>query len=788
LRYFCSPQHVDSAFYPIIGQMQRAAGLTHDETPQARLDKLDAVLAQTSTSTQDAALFADMLSLPNDGRYPALGLTPQQRRQKTLEALISQLEALTRRNPMLMIFEDAHWSDPTSLEVFGRVVDVIATLPVLLIVTFRPEFEASWIGRPYVSALTLNRLTERDVVAMIDRVIGSAPLPPGIRQNIIERTDGIPLFVEEMTKAVLEAESESEARLTAAAVPSPATAVPASLHASLMARLDRLGPAKEVAQVGAAIGREFSHELLAVVMHKPHAELGSALDRLIAAGLLFRRGVPPDATYLFKHALVQDAAYGTLLREPRRALHARIAQSLESQFAETAESQPERLARHCTEAGQIEKAAGLWGKAGQRSLERSALAEAVTQLTRALDQIATLPATPVLRRDQIKSQVALANALMHVKGFAALETKASLDQARLYIERAEAFGERPEDPLALFSVLYGFWVATLSFDGDAARELAMEFLTLAERQGSTVARMIGHRLMGRTLIEAGNIVEGCRHCDQALALYDPEHRPLAMRFGQDTEVSVLSFRPLGLWLLGYPDRAIADTSRAMKRAREIAHAGTLMFTLGHTPLPLVLSGDYATASDQADEAVLLAAEKGAPLWKAIGTMVQGVLMGLTGEPAGAVQKIASGIRACRAISDIWIPFYLCHLAKAHAVLGQLDDAWHCITEAMSTIEKTKETWCEAEVHRVAGEIALMSPERDAAKAEACFERALATAREQQAKSWELRAAMSMARLWRDQGKRDEARELLAPVSGWFTEGFNARDLQEAKALLDELSQ
>jgi predicted ATPase len=344
--------------------MERAAGLAHDDELQARLDKLDAVLAQTSTSTQDVALFAEMLLLPNDGRYPALELTPQQRRQKTLEALISQLKALTRRNPVPMIFEDAHWTDPTSLEAFGWVVDVIATLPVLLIVTFRPEFEAPWIGRPYVSALTLNRLTERDVVAMIDRVIGSAPLPSGIRQNIIERTDGIPLFVEEMTKAVLEAESESEARRTAAAVPSPVTAVPASLHASLMARLDRLGPAKEVAQVGAAIGREFSHALLAVVMHKPHAELGSALDRLIAAGLLFRRGVPPDATYLFKHALVQDAAYDTLLREPRRALHARIAQSLESQLAETAESQPELLARHCTEAGQIEKAAGPVGQGG----------------------------------------------------------------------------------------------------------------------------------------------------------------------------------------------------------------------------------------------------------------------------------------------------------------------------------------------------------------------------------------------------------------------------------------
>ena len=395
LRYFCSPQHTDSAFYPIIGQMERAAGLAHDETPQAKLDKLDTLLAQTSTSKQDAALFAEMLSLPNDGRYPALEFAPQQRRQKTLEALTAQFAGLASQHPVLMIFEDVHWTDPTSLEAFGRAVDRIKTLPALLIVTFRPEFNAPWVGQPHVTTLTLNRLGERDAATIIERLVGNKKLPADVMAEIVERTDGIPLFVEEMTKAMLEAESEGEARQTAAAVPSPALAVPASLHASLMARLDRLGPAKEVAQIGAAIGREFSHALLAAVVRKPEAELNSALDRLIDAGLLFRQGVPPHATYLFKHALVQDASYGTLLREPRRALHARIAETLESQFAEIAESQPELLARHYTEAGQIERAAGLWGKAGQRSLERSALVEAAAQLTRALDQTATLPATPV---------------------------------------------------------------------------------------------------------------------------------------------------------------------------------------------------------------------------------------------------------------------------------------------------------------------------------------------------------------------------------------------------------
>ena len=318
LRYFCSPQHTDSAFYPIIGQMERAAGLSRDDTAAVRLDKLDALLAQSSASPQDAALFAELLSLPNDGRYPALNLAPEQRRQKTLEAFGSQLEVLSRVRPVLMIFEDVHWIDPTSLEAFGRTVDRIRPLRVLLLATFRPEFVPPWIGRPHVASLTINRMAERDVDAIIDLVAGNKPIPESVRKDIIERTDGIPLFVEEMTKAVLEAESEGVAKHLTASVPSPAHAVPASLHASLMARLDRLGSAKDVAQIGAAIGREFSHALLAAVAGKPAADLDGALDRLIAAGLLFRQGVPPQATYLFKHALVQDAAYGTLLREARR--------------------------------------------------------------------------------------------------------------------------------------------------------------------------------------------------------------------------------------------------------------------------------------------------------------------------------------------------------------------------------------------------------------------------------------------------------------------------------------
>ena len=588
LRYFCSPQHTDSALFPIISQMERAGGFTYDDNTRAKLNKLDALLAKSLTPPPDAALFADMLSLPNDGRYPTLELEPQQRRQKTLEALTAQLEALSQSHPVLMIFEDVHWIDPTSLEVLGRTVERLKTLSVLLVITYRPDFEPPWVGRPHVTSLTLNRLGDREIAAMIERVTGNKALPNSVRQDIIERTDGIPLFVEEMTRAVLEAESEGEARKTAAAVPSSSIVVPPSLYASLMARLDRLGSAKEVAQIGAAIGREFSHALLATIALKNDKELQSALDALTKAGLLFRQGVAPNETYLFKHALVQDAAYGTLLREPRRALHARIAEALE-----------------------------------------------------------------------------------------------------------------------------------------------------------------------------GTV---------------------------DVGVGILCYRSWALWLLGRPDAALADVNHALKHARKIGQAATLMHALALTSSTHIFCGNYAAASALLNELVALADEKSALYWKAWGTVSQGWLLGLSGKASDAVQMITTGINAHRSTgATIYVPMYLSHLMRAYAEVGQFDDAWRCIEEAMRAVVKTKESLWEAEIHRIAGEIALISPELDAAPAEAHFERALVVARQQQAKSWELRAAMSLARLRRDQGKVCEARDLLASVYGWFTEGFDTRDLKEAKALLDFLS-
>jgi class 3 adenylate cyclase/predicted ATPase len=789
LRYFCSPQHTDSALHPIISQMQRAAGLAHDDTTQAKLDKLDTVLAQTFTPRQDAALFAEMLSLPNDGRYPVLESAPPQRRQRTLEALTKQIEALSREKPVLMILEDVHRIDPTSLEAFGRAIDRITTLAGLLIITYRPEFEPPWIGRPQVTSLTINRLGQREIAAMIDGVSGNNPLPPSIRQDIIERTDGIPLFVEEITKAVLEAGGQEATERAIAAIPSP-SAVPASLHASLMARLDRLGTAKEVAQIGAAIGREFSHALLASVVRQSEAELQLALDRLIAAGLLFRQGVPPHATYLFKHALVQDAAYGTLLREPRRALHARIAAALEREFADISEVQPELLARHCTEAGEIEKAADLWSKAGQRSLERSALIEAAEKLARALSLMATLPGTPELRREQIKLQVALITPLMQVKGHAAPETIAAAEKAQILIEQAEAIGEPSEDPLLLFSVLYGFWAAShAAFKGDVMCALAAQFLGLAEKQKTIVPIMVGHRLMGSSLTLTGDIAEGRAHYDQAIALHDPDaHGSLTTRFGQDIGVSNLAFRSLALFLVGYPTSARRDNDEAVKRARQIGHGSTLILGLVYTTLLGLLSRDFRATSSAIDEMEVLAEETGALFWRVIAKLSRGGALALNDQSSKAVPILSANFATYRSTgAKMWVPFWLVNLARAQAAIIQFDAAWHSIADAIETLQATGERWIEAWVYQTAGEIALMESTPDFVKAQNHLTRAIVTAQAQQSKTWELRAAMSLARLWRSQGKVQQARELLAPVYGWFTEGFDTRDLKDAKALLEELA-
>jgi predicted ATPase len=542
-----------------------------------------------------------------------------------------------------------------------------------------------------------------------------------------------------------------------------------------------------VAQIGAAFGREFRHVLLAVAARRPEVEVNLALDRLVAAGLLFRQGVAPHATYLFKHALVRDAAYTTLLREPRRALHARIAETLASQ-SDVAETQPEVLARHFGEAGQVENAVYWWAKAGRRSLERSALAEAVEQLTRANSLIEILTPTAELRREQLELQVALFGPLRNLKGPGSPETRAAIDKTRALVEQAEKLGEPAPQ---LFSVLAVLWIATYNaFDGDAVRDLATQLLSLAEKQTATFPVVSAHQIMGMSLVATGDIAEGRAYYDRGLMLYDPgAHRTLATELGrEDAGVIFLCQRAIALWLLGYPNAALADAKQGLQEARDIGQATTLMFALFLTSLTQIFRGNFATATKEHDELIILSDEKGSLFWKAYCTSMQGCLFALTGNASHAVQTISAGIVACRSTgASFFAPLFLSYLAKAYAELGQFDDAWRCIADAKSKVETTGERWCEAEVYRVNGEIALMSPKQDLSQAETHFQRALAVARQQQAKSLELRATASLARLWRDQGKVSEARELLAPVYGWFTEGFDTRDLKEAKELLGELA-
>jgi class 3 adenylate cyclase/predicted ATPase len=780
LRYFCSPQHSDSALYPIISQLERAAGLAHDDNPQQKLDKLERVLAQTAASAQEGALFAELLSLPNDGRYPALDLVPQQRRQRTLEALDAQMEALARQNPILMIFEDAHWTDPTSLELLGRVVNRIADHRILLIVTSRPEFNPPWTGLAQVSAMTINRLAKRDVDTMIEQVLGDKTLPARIRDEIVERTDGIPLFVEEVTKAVLEVGSEGAGRQIAA-IPSLAQAVPPSLHASLMARLDRLGAAKAVAQIGSAIGREFSHALLTVVIHKSEADLNAALDRLIQSGLLFRQGIPPHATYLFKHALVQDAAYGTLLREPRRALHARVAGILESQFPEVVDTQPEILAHHFTQAGLGNRAIDFWRVAGQRALSRSANVEAIAHLTNALALTQSLPAGAERDERELTLQLALGPALMATRGYGAPVVEQAYARAR------ELCRNLSSGPI-LFAALRGLWEHyELRARMDSASEIASEVFNIAERSGDRSLLLIANDVVGDTSLWAGNFAAAVAHTQRAIELYDPKQdRQLALAHGgYDPTMACRVFGAHALWYLGYPDRALRQCQDALIFARALDHPPTLAFE-SQIALHHCLRGEAGSAEAHAQAAVDLALRHDFKFWLGHATISHGWAVAIQGRAEG-LDEIVRGIDAYRATgAELECSVWAAMLADALLRHGRIEEARTVIADALTKVADTGVRLHLAEMHRLHGEslVRLCAPPNEA---QAAFRRAVDVAQGQGAKLLELRAAVSMARLQRDQGARNEARELLALVHEWFTEGIDTPDLKDAKVLLDEVA-
>ena len=779
VEWSCSQLLQNTPLHPIAEWgRQRFGGA--DVPAAQRLAELESSLAQVKLDAAETVpLLAPLLDIPLPPER-ALALAPEELRRRQLTALTNWVIAGAKSQALVLAFEDLHWADPTTLDVLRGIAERGALAPLLVVATTRPEFRPPWSMRSHHGTISLAPLDRRQVQEMVAELSARHALPRNVVEDVASRTGGVPLFVEEVTRLLLERGEGGGA----------IQAIPATLQQSLMARLDRLGPAREAAQIGSVIGRGFSYGLLRDVADMQDAPLQAALERLTEADILLVQGAPPDSDYRFKHALIQDAAYENLLKSRRQVLHRRVAEILRDQFAARAAAEPELLAHHFTQAAMPEAAIEWWGKAGQRSLERSALVEAAEQITRALNLIATLPGSPALRREEIKLQVALITPLLHLRGYASPETKAAVERAHHLIEQSKALGEPPEDSYLLFIVLYGSWVAHLvAFDGDVVHELSVQFLALAEKQGATGPRMIGHRLKGLSLLHTGEIAEARAHLDRAIALYDPaEHRHLATRFGQEVGAAILAWRSLDLLLLGYSDAALADTKQALETARESAHAATLMYVLNFSVFQQVHCGHFAAANAFVDEFKALKDQIGGVFWGGWGLALRGCVLTLTGEAEEAAKNIASGIAAIRSTGNtMWTPLFLSYLAWANGKIGRLDEAWTNIREAMTAVETTKERWCEAEINRIAGEIVLKSPLSDAPKAEAYFERALAVAREQQAKFWELRAAMSMVRLWSGQGKRDEARDLLAPVYGWFTEGFDTLDLKQAKTLLDELN-
>jgi tetratricopeptide (TPR) repeat protein len=688
-----------------------------------------------------------------------------------------------------MIFEDLHWADPTSHELLELTVEHVARMPVLLVATFRPEFEPPWMGQPHVETLSLRRLGREEGSELVRGIIGSAAaLSRDVVDEIVDRTDGVPLFLEELTKAVLEtALSDIDAgKRAVSSVPAISPAVPATLHASLMARLDRLGStAKEVLQFGAAIGRDFSFELLAAAGQWTDWELRNALSRLVAAGLVFQREMPPRTSFLFKHALVQDTAYGMLLRGPRRSLHARIARALEERFPDATQARPETLAHHFTEAGLFDKAVGYWCRAGRQSVAKSGFVEAIAQLRTGLRLIADLPETRERKQEELELQVALAGALQVMRGYAHPEVAEALTRARSLILETGRAGT-----ITHFSVLRGLWAA--DFVGGkpkAALGHANEFLSLAQSQTDPRMSAMGHWLVGRVLIAIGDYPAATSHLECAVASYRAgKEWTFDPRLGADIGATAVAAWGLARWHRGHPDQARKAIDEALRRARQLRHPHTLAYALLIMGMAAISARKTAEAEELANELVALSDEHRFAFFSGFGQIFQGWALAQRGHGHAAVQRIREGLSAAEATG--WRshePGLLGLLAEALALTGAIDDGLTVLAEALATAEESGARGADTELHRMRGELLRRLPLPDATEVEACFRAALAVAREQGTHGYELRAAVSLARLLSKQGRRTKARDVLAPVYSWYTEGFDTPDLQEAKTLLEALN-
>ena len=786
LSHFCSPFHTNSALYPVVGLLERAAGIRREDPPAEQLDKLEAMLALGADDVQESApLIADLLAIPTGQRYGPLELSPHQKKERTFQALLEQVEGLAARQPVLAIYEDVHWADPTTLELLDRAVDEVQGLPVLMIITFRPEFIPRWTGHGHVTALFLSRLGRRQGTAVVDRITGGKQLPQEVLEQILAKTDGVPLFVEELTKAVLESglleDRGSHYELTG---PLPPLAIPTTLQDSLMARLDRLAPVKEVAQIAACIGREFGHDLLKVVTRLDEDALQRDLNELLEAEIVFRRGVPPEVNYSFKHALVQDIAHESLLRSKRQEIHARIAAALEEHYPAVAEVEPETIALHLTEAGLASRAVGYWLRAGRNAAGRSANLEAISHLSRGLEALKSCPEGLERDRQELALQTAIGGPLIAIHGYTA-------PQLGTAFNRAHALCYELDDTDALFAALSGkFIFHFVRGDYSAMQSLTAEAECAAERTGDIALELAAHRLAALTAMHAGAFVKARSEFETILSRYEPDaHRPPPVHYVHDPKASALPYLAIVLWILGYPEQAQSLGRAAFEYAMELNQTNLI----GHVKVyggagPAELMGDVAAVHANADAVIELADQHSLNYWRLSGLILRGWTLTQEGAVEDGLALMRQSLIDRNRLGANWYQVrYLCMLATTYLHLGRGDEGLAALTEAKDLAARNDEHMWAAELARIEGELRRAqgaSPD----EVEAYLQAALNVAHSQGAKSFELRAAMSLARLWRDHSRVAEARRLLAPIYGWFTEGRDTPDVCAAKALMGELAE
>jgi tetratricopeptide (TPR) repeat protein len=784
LRFQCSPYYVNSAFWPIIDNFERALKFVRDEDADAKLDKLEALMVtHYGRPVADVRFVASILSIPCEQRYGARPMTPQRYKDETLRTLVDITEAAARQQPSVLLFEDAHWADPTTLEVLDLLIDRVRTVPLLVVLTHRPEFQSRWSGQGHVGALNLSKLTRAQSAAMVSALAGGMALPAALQEQILTRTDGVPLFVEELTRSILEAgalkdigdhyEYSGSAR---------SITVPTTLRDSLMARLDRFTPVKEIAQIGAVIGREFSYELIVAVAPMPQAQLDDALTQLAASGLAFRRGTPPNALYTFKHALVQDAAYDSLLKSHRQELHAKIARVIKAHFPNAKTTEPEVLAHHLTAAGLAEAAIPLWQAAGELALKRMALTEAIAHLNQGLDLVSTVPWSLERDASELGLRTLLGTAWMALKGWPTPEVWTSLHPALTLARSLERHD-------ALTPIYRGLF-ANVMTQGRVAESLpwAQEMLGVAEATADSDLLITGHMNACASYNWLGEFTKAVEHSNKVLDLYDDEkHRHLANVLIHDPKTVAALFGSFSTWILGYPDRAMRLSDEGNAHARRRGHPFDLGFALTSGPHEFDHRCGHQDLRNRAEECERLGRENSLlMLWAIMAPITLGLALIREGKVAEGNRQLGAGVAAWEAAGGRTRSAWKALLAEGMALNADLDNAQQLLDEIIVQIERPgwEERFYYAEILRLKGWI--LSLKGNLEGAERNFLASLDWARRQQAKMWELRTSISLARLWQSQGKRQEAYELLAPVYDWFTEGFDTKNLQEAKVLLAEL--